>query len=111
IKRRSDRLTIELKPTPDIAAALGKIKTERQFLIGFALETGNEIENAQLKLKNKNLDFIVLNSLRDEKAGFGYDTNKITILHSTGEIVSFDLKPKKDVAEDIINELVKTLNR
>jgi len=111
IKRKSDRLTIELKPTPDIAAALGKTKTEKQFLIGFALETGNEIENAQLKLKNKNLDFIVLNSLRDEKAGFGYDTNKITILHSTGEIVSFDLKPKKDVAEDIINELVKILNR
>jgi phosphopantothenoylcysteine decarboxylase/phosphopantothenate--cysteine ligase len=111
IKRKSDRLTIELKPTPDIAAALGKTKTERQFLIGFALETGNEIENAKLKLKNKNLDFIVLNSLRDEKAGFGYDTNKITILHCTGEVVSFDLKPKRDVAEDIINELVKILNR
>jgi len=111
IKRKSDRLTIELKPTPDIAATLGKIKTEKQFLVGFALETCNEIENAQLKLKNKNLDFIVLNSLRDEKAGFGYDTNKITILHNTGKSVSFDLKPKKEVAEDIVNELVKILNR
>lgn len=111
IKRKGDRLTIELKPTPDIAATLGKIKTEKQFLVGFALETSNEIENAQLKLKNKNLDFIVLNSLRDEKAGFGYDTNKITILHNTGKSVSFDLKPKKEVAEDIVNELVKILNR
>jgi len=110
LKRESNHLMLELKPTPDIAASLGKMKNEKQFLIGFALETNNEEKNAFDKLKKKNFDFIVLNSLNDEKAGFGYDTNKITLLYPSGEKKSFNLKPKKEVAEDIVNELIQMLN-
>ncbi|HRR62867.1 MAG TPA: phosphopantothenoylcysteine decarboxylase, partial [Paludibacteraceae bacterium] len=110
LKHENDNLTLELKPTPDIAASLGKMKNEKQFLIGFALETNNEEKNAFDKLKKKNFDFIVLNSLNDKKAGFGYDTNKITIFYPSGEKKAFNLKPKKEVAEDIVNELIQMLN-
>jgi phosphopantothenoylcysteine decarboxylase/phosphopantothenate--cysteine ligase len=78
--------------------------------VGFALETDNELENAKKKLKRKNLDMIVLNSLKDKGAGFGYDTNKITVIKNNGETLSFPLKRKKDVAVDIVNELLKLLN-
>lgn len=109
IKREKDGLTLQLIPTQDIAAALGAMKRERQKLIGFALETNNERDNARKKLLRKNLDFIVLNSLNDAGAGFSYDTNKITIL-SRQEEEEYPLKPKTEVAQDIINRLCKEFN-
>ncbi len=105
IKKKTSSLSIELEKTPDIAANLGKIKRDGQLLIGFALETNNELDNAKGKLERKNFDFIVLNSLRDKGAGFSYDTNKITILHKNGTIKQFDLKSKAAVAVDIVNEI------
>lgn len=105
IKRGKEQLTIELVPNRDIAQALGNIKKETQTIVGFALETNNEEANAADKLKRKNFDFIVLNSLSDKNAGFGFDTNKITILYRDGNKKSFGLKSKNLVAEDIINEL------
>ncbi len=105
IKRTKDDMFIELKPTKDIAAELGKIKKKHQTLIGFALETDNEEKNASGKLKKKNLDFIVLNSLQDKGAGFGYDTNKISILYQDNNIKKFELKSKHEVAKDIIDEI------
>lgn len=107
IKRKGDNLVIELKPTKDIAANVGKIKRKEQFLVGFALETNDEELHALEKMKRKNLDFIVLNSLKDKGACFGYDTNKITILKATGEKIEYALKPKKAVALDILNEINK----
>ena len=104
IKRKGDDMVIRLKPTQDIAAALGQMKTEAQILVGFALETNDEKYNAQLKLKKKNLDFIVLNSLNDEGAGFRCDTNKITII-SVDDEKDFPLKSKAEVAKDIVDEL------
>lgn len=109
IKREKDGLTLQLIPTQDIAAALGAMKREHQKLIGFALETNNERDNARKKLLRKNLDFIVLNSLNDAGAGFSYDTNKITIL-SRQEEEKYPLKPKTEVAQDIINRLCKEFN-
>ncbi len=106
IKKKDTDLSIKLKPTPDIAAELGKIKKPHQKLIGFALETDQEEINAIEKLKRKNFDFIVLNSLNDEASGFKTDTNKITILTSKGEKKPFDLKQKNEVARDICNELL-----
>ncbi|MDD2243228.1 MAG: bifunctional phosphopantothenoylcysteine decarboxylase/phosphopantothenate--cysteine ligase CoaBC [Dysgonamonadaceae bacterium] len=104
IKRTdTDDLTITLVPNPDIAAALGNQKKSSQKIIGFALETNDEEENARKKMAKKNLDFIVLNSLNDAGAGFGYDTNKITILSAEGKKQSFALKTKKEVAKDIID--------
>ena len=97
------QLILKLIPNKDIAASLGKIKTEKQVLIGFALETHDEETNAKLKLEKKNLDFIVLNSLRDEGAGFQTDTNKISIINRKGERTDFPLKHKKAVANDIID--------
>jgi len=108
IKREGDALTLHLRPTQDIAKALGEMKNGNQRLIGFALETNNESEHAKEKLTKKNLDFIVLNSLNDKQAGFQYDTNKVTIISSCGE-KSFPLKQKSEVAEDIVNELVEIL--
>ena len=105
LKREKDNLVIELKPTQDIASAVGKLKTEKQFLVGFALETNDEEAHALEKMCRKNLDFIVLNSLNDAQACFGYDTNKITILKASGDKKIFELKSKVDVAKDIINEL------
>ena len=108
IKREADDLILRLKPTQDIARGLGEMKRADQRLVGFALETNDEVANAQQKLRKKNLDFIVLNSLQDEGAGFQHDTNKITIVSST-DILSFPLKPKTEVARDIIDQLVKIL--
>ena len=107
LKRETDNLVITLKPTQDIASAVGKMKTEQQFLVGFALETNDEEVHALNKLRRKNFDFIVLNSLNDAQACFGYDTNKITILKASGEKKIFELKSKLDVAKDIVNELDK----
>ena len=106
IKRTSGNLTLELVPTTDIAAELGKRKRKDQVLVGFALETEREEVNAQSKLRNKNFDFIVLNSLRDKGAGFGTDTNKITIIDADNNIRYFELKSKRKVAKDIIDKLV-----
>lgn len=102
-KRGKTNWNIELKPTKDIAAELGKLKKENQVLVGFALETTDEHANAQKKLEKKNLDFIVLNSLNDTGAGFGVDTNKITIIGKNNKIVPFELKSKKAVASDIVS--------
>lgn len=107
IKREKDDLVIRLKPTQDIAANLGARKRDDQILVGFALETNNEAENAQGKLQRKNLDFIVLNSLKDANACFGYDTNKITIIEKNGTIKAFELKSKTEVAKDIIDNICK----
>ena len=107
IKRKGD-MTITLKPTEDIAAALGAIKRKDQRMVGFALETDNEASNAQGKLERKNLDFIVLNSLRDEGAGFGYDTNKVTLIDRNGS-ESLPLQSKKSVAKAIIDKLAGLL--
>ncbi|TCN72829.1 bifunctional phosphopantothenoylcysteine decarboxylase/phosphopantothenate--cysteine ligase CoaBC [Acetobacteroides hydrogenigenes] len=109
IKRKSDDLTINLTPNKDIAAELGKMKTGNQVLVGFALETNEEEQNSFKKLKSKNLDFIVLNSLRDKGAGFHHDTNKISIIFKDGEIEHFDLKSKVEVAQDIVNQVVRFL--
>jgi phosphopantothenoylcysteine decarboxylase / phosphopantothenate---cysteine ligase len=105
IKRGKDSLILELKPTDDIAETLGKMKKQNQVLAGFALESENEIKNAVNKIKKKNLDFIVLNSLRDEGAGFGSDTNRITIIDRDNNIENFELKLKRDVAGDIVRKL------
>lgn len=109
IKREKDDLTLNLRPTHDIAAALGKIKTDSQRLVGFALETNDETAHAQDKLKRKNFDFIVLNSLNDKGAGFRCDTNKITIIDS-GKAEEYPLKTKKEVAADIIDKLDSILH-
>jgi phosphopantothenoylcysteine decarboxylase/phosphopantothenate--cysteine ligase len=106
-RKDSEVLKLDLLPNPDIAATLGKIKKEGQILVGFALETDNEIENAKGKLKKKNMDFIVLNSLKNKGAGFQTDTNQITLLDSTGKTENFPLKSKKEIAEDIINYVEK----
>lgn len=104
IKRESTgELTLHLVPNPDIAAALGKMKREGQTLVGFALETDNEHAHALDKLRRKNLDFIVLNSLRNPKAGFGIDTNQVTIISANGEEHEFPAKDKSLVAADIID--------
>ena len=104
IKRKDkEDITIKLTPNPDIAATLGKIKKDNQIIVGFALETTNEENNALKKIKNKNFDFIVLNSLNDTGAGFGVDTNKVTIISKQGDKTIFNLKSKLEVAKDIIN--------
>ena len=108
IKREADDLVLQLKPTQDIAAALGRMKQPHQCLVGFALETNNEVAHAQDKLQRKNLDFIVLNSLRDAGAGFRHDTNKITIIDQQGA-TPYPLKNKAEVAKDIIDRLVETM--
>ena len=105
IKKVADDFTIELEKTKDILASLGEIK-KNQFLIGFALETENEIENAKLKIQKKNLDLIVLNSLQDEGAGFGKSTNKITFIDKNFKVESMQLKSKEAVANDILNKVI-----
>jgi len=103
IKKKSDALQIELAPTQDILKFVGEHKKENQFLVGFALETENEVENAIGKLQRKNLDLIVLNSLQDQGAGFGYDSNKVTIIDADNNQEEFELKSKAEVAQDILN--------
>ncbi|WP_147677982.1 bifunctional phosphopantothenoylcysteine decarboxylase/phosphopantothenate--cysteine ligase CoaBC [Algibacter pacificus] len=106
IKKKSDTLTLELERTKDILASLGEIKT-KQYLVGFALETNNELENAKGKLKRKNLNLIVLNSLNDKGAGFKGNTNKVTFIDNTGDIAEHDLKSKTDVASDLLNKIIE----
>jgi len=108
IKKQEVTFTIELEKTKDILASLGAIKKE-QLLVGFALETNNEVENAKGKLKKKNLDFIVLNSLQDKGAGFGKPTNKITIIDKDESLTAFELKSKTAVAHDIIDHLLSKM--
>ncbi|HOV12437.1 MAG TPA: bifunctional phosphopantothenoylcysteine decarboxylase/phosphopantothenate--cysteine ligase CoaBC [Bacteroidales bacterium] len=107
IKKTGKDLFLTLKSTTDILAALGKIKSKNQMLVGFALETDNESENALKKLKNKNLDLIVLNSLKDKGAGFKLSTNKVTMFNFKSEKKTFQLKSKHEVAIDIVNEISK----
>ncbi|WGH75805.1 bifunctional phosphopantothenoylcysteine decarboxylase/phosphopantothenate--cysteine ligase CoaBC [Tenacibaculum tangerinum] len=109
IKKTAAALRIELEPTKDILKSLGEIK-KQQLLVGFALETNDEVQNAKSKLTRKNLDFIVLNSLRDKGAGFATDTNKITIIDADFNEKSFELKSKKAVSKDIVNEIIQKLN-
>ena len=105
-RRDNEDITIRLTPNPDIAATLGKMKSKKQQIIGFALETNNEESNAIIKIKKKNFNYIVLNSLNDSGAGFGHDTNKITIISKEGDKRSFNLKSKKEVAKDIIDNTI-----
>ena len=109
VKRKGDELVLNLRPTQDIAAALGAIKNENQLLVGFALETDNEVQNAQDKMKRKNFDFIVLNSLQDKGAGFRVDTNKITIIDRQQGTTAYETKSKQEVAEDIVEYIVSKL--
>ena len=109
IKKESGPDTIQLQATKDILAELGKMKTKNQLLIGFALETENEGSNALKKLNAKNLDMIVLNSLKDKGAGFGHPTNKISILFKSGKKTDFALKSKKEVAKDILSAIENNL--
>lgn len=104
IKKKDDQLSLELKKTQDILKNLGELK-EEQILVGFALETSNEQENAKKKLAKKNLDFIVLNSLQDKGAGFGHDTNKVTFIDQQNNIEEFELKSKAMVAKDIVTKI------
>ena len=108
IKKAENNLTLELTKTKDILKSLGAIKTKNQVLVGFALETINEREYAQKKLVEKNADLIVLNSLNDSGAGFGHDTNKITIFKKSGEEVQFETKSKDEVAKDIVDVIIKS---
>jgi phosphopantothenoylcysteine decarboxylase/phosphopantothenate--cysteine ligase len=110
IKKQGTDLTLELTKTVDIAASLGSIKSQNQLLIGFALETNNEAQNALLKLEKKNLDFIVLNSMQDQGAGFGHDTNKVTIIHRNGRQTEFPMKSKKEVAADIVSAIIQLVH-
>ena len=105
IKRKGDDMVLHLKPTQDIAKALGQMKQAHQQLVGFALETNDEETNAEGKLKKKNFDFIVLNSLNDKGAGFRTDTNKITIIRADLTRTEYLLKPKTEVAADIVDNL------
>ena len=109
IKKKEETLTITLNKTKDILASLGEIKSNK-YLVGFALETQNELENAKTKLKKKNLDLIVLNSLNDKGAGFKSDTNKITLISKDNKIVPFNVKPKKEVANDILQHIIKEIH-
>lgn len=110
-REKTGAMTLELVPNPDIAAELGRRKRNGQLMIGFALETDDEQQNAASKCERKNLDFIVLNSLRDKNAGFRYDTNKVTILDRNGEVTPYELKSKALVAKDIIDYALKKLTK
>ncbi|QOI97617.1 MAG: bifunctional phosphopantothenoylcysteine decarboxylase/phosphopantothenate--cysteine ligase CoaBC [Flammeovirgaceae bacterium] len=110
IKKKADTLTLELTKTHDIAATLGKQKNNGQFIVGFALETENEQANALKKLEFKNFDLIVLNSLNDPGAGFGHDTNKITLIDRQHQVKKFETKDKQAVARDIVNSIIERLH-
>jgi len=107
IKKKEESLSLQLKPTTDILKTLGEQKKKNQVLVGFALETTNENKNAVAKLKNKNADLIVLNSLKDEDAGFEVDTNKITIFEKGGKEFHFTTKSKQEVAKDIVDTIIQ----
>jgi phosphopantothenoylcysteine decarboxylase/phosphopantothenate--cysteine ligase len=108
IKKQENNLSLELTKTKDILKSLGKLKTNRQVLVGFALETVNEKEYAVQKLTDKNADMIVLNSLNDPGAGFGHDTNKITIFQRGGGELQFETKSKDEVAKDIVDTIINS---
>lgn len=110
MKKKDGDLSIELKRTKDIIKSLGEVKNPTQTLVGFALETDNEVANAQSKLQRKNLDCIVLNTLNDKGAGFQHDTNQITIIDKHNNITKFGLKTKHEVAVDIVNYVLKMSN-
>lgn len=110
IKKKDDTLSLALTKTPDIAATLGKQKVNGQFIVGFALETENEQANALGKLESKNFDVIVLNSLNDTGAGFGHDTNKITLIDRQHRTTEFGLKSKKELARDIVQVIRERLH-
>lgn len=110
IKKKNDTLILELTKTHDIAALLGKLKHNGQVIVGFALETEHEQSNAFKKLESKNFDLIVLNSLNDSGAGFGHDTNKISIIDRQQNVRSFDLKNKKEVANDIVSAIIEKIH-
>ncbi len=109
VKKNEETLTLELIKNVDIAKALGQVKRTHQVSVGFALETNNELENARAKLQSKNLDLIVLNSLQDAGAGFKHDTNKITIIDKD-RVTEFELKPKTEVAQDIIKVIAQKIH-
>ncbi|HEX8279560.1 MAG TPA: phosphopantothenoylcysteine decarboxylase, partial [Segetibacter sp.] len=110
IKKSGDELLVELTKTKDILQTVGSLKNDKQFVVGFALETENEQENALKKLRSKNADLIVLNSLKDATAGFGKDTNKVTIFDTAGNTYGFEAKSKNAVAKDIVDLIIKKLN-
>jgi phosphopantothenoylcysteine decarboxylase / phosphopantothenate---cysteine ligase len=110
IKKKEAVFSVELTRTKDILKMLGTLKTGKQILVGFALETNNEAQNAVEKLQTKNADIMVLNSLNDAGAGFGYDTNKITIFDKQGNVYPFDTKAKSEIAKDIVNTIIKLLH-
>ena len=110
IKKSEQRLDLSLEKTKDILKSLGEHKSSNQILVGFALETNNEEINAKAKLEQKNADLIVLNSLQDAGAGFGHDTNKITIFDRRGGVTRFEKKPKKQIADDILDTILKFAN-
>ena len=107
IKKSDNNLNISLEKTVDILAEMGNKKSDKQFIVGFALETDNEVENAKDKLKRKNLDMIVLNSLNNKGAGFQHNTNKITIIDKANNISNFELKDKSEVAKDVIDKIIE----
>jgi phosphopantothenoylcysteine decarboxylase/phosphopantothenate--cysteine ligase len=107
IKKSSDEMNVELTKTIDILKYIGEHKSIDQISVGFALETENELSNAQSKLKSKNADLIILNSLKDEGAGFNGDQNKVTMLDKKGIVEEYDLKPKNKVAEDILQKITQ----
>ena len=106
IKKGETEFILKLKPTTDIAQTLGASKKSSQLIAGFALETDNELNNAMAKLLRKNMDIIVLNSLKEDGAGFGHDTNKITIIDRNNNIDKFELKSKEEAAKDILDKIV-----
>ncbi len=111
IKKNDNTLSLTLQKNIDIAYTLGKNKREGQIIVGFALETNDEEANAMKKIHKKNLDFVVLNSLNDKGAGFGYETNKISIIRKDGSMQKFDLKSKVEVARDILNETINSIKK
>ncbi len=111
IKKADSENSLDLEPTVDILAKIGETKKKEQILIGFALETENEIINAKAKIEAKNLDMIVLNSLKDKGAGFAHDTNKVTLLQPNNKMISFELKSKPEVATDIVNNIIDLIRK
>lgn len=111
IKKKEDSLTLSLVKNPDILSWAGTQKKWGQYLVGFALETTNELENARAKFERKNLDLLVLNSLKDKGAGFGLDTNKVSFIKHNNKLINFELKGKTTVVEDILNEIERDINQ
>ena len=110
IKKTNEDLTIQLSKTKDILKSLGEQKKNGQLLVGFALETNNERQYALNKMQTKNADMIVLNSLRDKNAGFGHDTNKVTVFDKEGNEFALDLASKQNIATDIVNIIIQKIN-